>query len=281
MQSDKILIIGASGTVGSELTRLLKQAGYQTLEATSQPPKREGQIQINVATGEGVKAAFDQVDRAFLLSPPGFADQYKVLSPLIQEAKRQGLKKIVLMTAMGANADENSPLRRAEIELENSGLSYNIVRPNWFLQNFNTFWVQGIKEQRKIFVPAGDAKVSFIDARDISAVISELIVADKFNNQDFDLSGPTAVDHHQVAQAISNEISEEVTYNEISPEALKEGLVGGGVPVDYAEFLLLIFGFLREGYNAGTTDNVEKILGRKPLALTDYVKDYKDAWNAV
>src|SRR6185503_14578197 len=109
------------------------------------------------------------------------ADQYKVLSPLIQEAKRQGLEKVVLMTAMGANAVETAPFRRAEIELEKSGLTYNIVRPNWFFQNFNTFWIQGILNYGKILVPGGNAKTSFIDARDISAVVAKLLTTSEFD----------------------------------------------------------------------------------------------------
>ncbi len=281
MNTDRILVIGASGTVGSEVVRLLEKQGHLVLAATSKSPKNENQVQVNLATGEGIKAAFEKADRVFLLSPPGYADHYQILSPLIQEAKRQGLKKVVLMTAMGANADENSPFRRAEIELEKSGLNYNIVRPNWFLQNFNTFWIQGINEHRKILLPAGDAKVSFIDSRDISAVIAKLLVDDNFNNQDFDITGPTAVDHSEVAKAITNEISEGVTYQDIAPEELKAGLLSAGLPEDYVNFLLLIFGYLKEGYNAGTTDNVERILGRRPHSLEDYTKDFKDYWNAV
>ena len=169
-KNETVLIVGASGTVGSELVRLLKADGYQTRAITSQKTKvGPGQVYANLATGESLSAAFEGVDRAYLLSPPGYADQYKILSPLIQEAKRRGLKKVVLMTAMGANANEASPLRRAEVELEKSGLTYNIIRPNWFMQNFNTFWVQGIREQHVIALPAGTARTSFIDARDISA----------------------------------------------------------------------------------------------------------------
>jgi len=111
-------------------------------------------VKLNLLTGEGLTQAFEGVERAFFLSPAGYADQYKNLSPLIQEAKRRGLKKVVLMTAMGANAVETSPMRRAEIELEKSGLAYNIIRPNWFLQNFHTFWIQGIKTQGRFSSPA-------------------------------------------------------------------------------------------------------------------------------
>ncbi|MBC86824.1 MAG: nucleoside-diphosphate sugar epimerase [Bdellovibrionaceae bacterium] len=278
MSKEKVLVIGASGTVGSSLVQELQNKDVEVVQAPSRKPTSSHQVQLNLVTGEGVKQAFEGIDKAYLLSPPGVADQYSVLSPLIQEAKRRGLKKVVLMTAMGADADPESPFRRAEVELEQSGLTYNIIRPNWFYQNFNTFWVQGIVEQNKILLPAGNVKVSFIDARDIAAVAATLLTTDEFDNQAFNLSGLDAVDHSEVAQAISNVVSREVTYEEIEPEVLKAGLLGAGLPEDYVDFMLLIFGFLREGYNAGLTDEVEKILGRKPRGLNQYTEDFKKAW---
>jgi uncharacterized protein YbjT (DUF2867 family) len=272
------LVIGASGTVGSELVKLLKAAGHSVKSATSKAAKDPGKVHINLGTGEGVKEAFEGVDQAFFLSPPGFADHYKILSPLIHEAKRRGLKKVVLMTALGANADANSPFRRAEVELEKSGLNYNIIRPNWFLQNFNTFWIHGILAQSSIALPAGNAKVSFIDARDISAVAARLLTSDDLNNQAFDITGPEAVDHNDVAHAISASAGKKITYQNIEPSVLKNGLVAAGLPVDYVDFLLLIFGFLREGYNAGVTDGVLKVTGKKPRSLQNYAVEYKQNW---
>lgn len=232
MKNDLILIVGASGTVGSELQRLLTQEGYPVRAATSKAAKTSDHVQLNLVTGEGIKDAFNGVDRAFFLSPPGYADQYALLSPLIQEAKRRGLKKVVLMTAMGANAYETSPFRRAETVLEKSGLNYNIIRPNWFLQNFHTFWAQGIAEQDKILLPAGSAKVSFIDARDIAAVATKLLISDEFNNQAFDLTGGEAVDHTEVAKAISERSGRRIVYQEITPKEFSDNLLKSGLPSD-------------------------------------------------
>lgn len=278
MKSEKILVVGASGTVGSALVKLLREDGYRVKETTSKVVAGDNKVQVDLATGLGVREAFADVDRAFLLSPPGFADQYAILAPLIQEAKRRGLKKVVLMTAMGANAVETSPFRRAEKDLEQSGLSYNIIRPNWFLQNFNTFWVDGIRSAGKITLPAGKAKVSFIDAQDIAAVAAKLLTDDSFRNRDFDLTGPTAVDHDDVARAISSATGKNVTYEEIAPGDLKRGLLQVGLPEDYVDFLLMIFGFLKEGYAAPVTGNVKMILGREPKSLEDYTTNHKTAW---
>ncbi len=278
MEKQNILVVGASGTVGSELVRLLKVAGHNVKATTSKTPQTKEQVKIDLLTGVGIKEAFDGVDRAFFMSPPGYADQHQILSPLIQEAKRRGLKKVVLMTALGANAVETSPFRKAEIELEKSGLHYNIVRPNWFMQNFNSFWIQGIREQQKILLPVGQAQVSFIDARDISEVIATLIINEKFNNKAFDITGSESLDHHEVANMISLATRKNIIYQEIDPQVLKSSLLKAGLPEDYADFLLLILDFLRKGYNAHVTNGVKDVLGREPRTMRNYVEDYKSMW---
>lgn len=280
MGQQKYLIIGASGTVGSEIVRLLNQQGYFVLQASSQKnmERAQGKVHLNLVTGEGLRDAFEGIDRAFFISPPGYADQYALLAPLIQEAKRRGLSKVVLMTAMGANAVEASPFRRAEIELEKSGLNYNIIRPNWFFQNMNTFWIQDILQKQHILLPAGNAKVSFIDARDIAAVATQLLTNDDLKNRDFDITGPKAVDHNEVAQAITKASGKTITYKNISPDEFKENLLSMGLPKDYVEFLAMIMGFLREGYSAGVTNSVKEVLQREPLALSAYVNDYQQKW---
>ena len=282
MTTPKILIFGSSGIIGSEIVRILTKDGTTVRTTTSKTPQatKNGveQVKVDILTGEGLKHAFKGIETAFFLSPGGYADQYRVLSPLIQEAKMNGVKKVVLMTAMGANADANTPLRRAEIELEKSGLAYNIIRPNWFMQNFQTFWIQGIREQGKILLPAGKAKVSFIDTRDISEVAAKLLTSNQFDNKDFDLSGSEALDHDEVARIISGSTGKNISYQEIAPAELKKGLINAGLPADYADFILLILGFLAQGYNAGITPNVQKILGKSPRSFKHYALENKQAW---
>lgn len=278
MSKEKILIIGASGTIGTYLAEELKNNEIEVIKATSQKPKAKDQVRLNLVTGEGVRQAFEGIDKVFLLSPPGIANQYSVLSPLVQESKRRGLKKVVLMTALGADADPTSPFRRVEIELEKSGLNYNIIRPNWFYQNFYTFWRQGVLEQNKILLPAGTAKVSFIDARDIAAVAAQLLTTNNLENKAFNLTGLDSVDHSQVAMAISKVTGKEIVYQEIAPEDLKTGLLQAGLPTEYVDFMLLIFSFLREGYNAATTKDVKEILGRPAIGLKQFTEDFKQFW---
>jgi uncharacterized protein YbjT (DUF2867 family) len=272
----KILVIGASGNVGGGVAALLKQQGHQVRTTTSKKTAAGAdQVHLDLASGEGLAQAFEGIERAFIMSPGGYADQYKILSPLIQEAKRRGLQKVVLLSAFGADADDNAPLRRSEIELERSGVPYNVIRPNWFMQNFNTFWLQGIREQGVIALPVGAAKTSFIDTRDIAAVAARLLTSDDVNNRAFNLTGPEALDHAQVAAAIGEEIGKKAVFKEIEPQQLKQGLLAGGVPEDYVDFLLLIMGYLKAGYNAPVTQEVQTLLGRPPIGFRQYAHDFK------
>lgn len=273
-----ILVVGANGTVGSELSRLLAAAGHTVRKATSRTPTAPDQVHLNLLTGEGRDTAFAGVDRAFFLAPPGHTRQDLLLNPLVDAARAQGVQKVVLMSAMGANADEAAPLRVAERHLEASGLAFNVIRPNWFMQNFNTFWLHGILTQGQILLPTGDAKGSFIDARDIAAVAAELLVSDRFNGQEFDLTGAEALDHHQVAALLTQATGKAIGYTEIAPEAMREGLLAAGLPADYADFLLTILGYFKAGYSERTTDAVQTITGRAPRTLAQYAADYKAAW---
>jgi nucleoside-diphosphate-sugar epimerase len=69
---DKYLVIGASGTIGGEIVKLLRNKGHQVTEATSKSVdrKNENQVHVNLATVEGLKDAIEKIDRAFFISPP-------------------------------------------------------------------------------------------------------------------------------------------------------------------------------------------------------------------
>lgn len=278
LMSQPILVIGASGTVGSEIVRVLKSGGRSVRTTTSKPATESGKVHVDLATGEGLDAAFAGVDRAFFLSPGGYADPYAILAPLIAKAKAAGLKKVVLMTANGVETNPEAPMRCAEIELENSGLPYNIIRPNWFMQNFNTYWVYGIKEHGAIRLPVGDGKAGFIDSRDISAVAAKLLTDDSRSGRAFTLTGPELLTHAEVAKVISDVTGKKVTFTDVEPEELKSVLLGAGLSADYTEILLTLLGFLKAGYSAVVNGTVKEILGRDPIDFKTYAKDFKGSW---
>lgn len=272
------LVIGANGQIGSTLAGLLAAQGQTVRRATSRTPTQAGEVPLNLATGEGLASALAGADQLFLMAPPGFANQHELLIPAIDAAKAAGVRKLLLLSAMGANADDNIPLRRAELHLERSGLAWNVIRPNWFMQNFHTFWLHGIQTQGQILLPVGNAKGSFIDTRDIAAVAAKLLSSDDFVNAAHDLTGSESLDHTQVAAILSKAAGRPIGYTDIPEDAMRQGLLGAGLPADYAEFLLVILGAFKAGYSAGITDSVQRITGNAPIRLEQYAQDFKSHW---
>ena len=272
------LVIGANGQIGSTLASLLAAQGQTVRRATSRAPSQPGDVQVNLATGEGLAAALAGVDQLFLMAPPGFANQHELLIPAIDAAKAAGVRKLLLLSAMGANADESIPLRRAELHLERSGLAWNVIRPNWFMQNFHTFWLHGIVAEGAIQLPVGAAKGSFIDTRDVAAVAARLLSSDDFVNAAHDLTGSESLDHTQVAAVLSQAAGRTIGYTDIPEDAMRQGLLGAGVPADYTEFLLVILGAFKAGFAERTTDAVQRITGKAPIRLAQYAQDFRASW---
>ncbi len=272
-----ILVTGASGTVGRELSRLLVEAGATVGRATSRVAG-EGQAHLDFVTGAGTEAALTGVDAVFLMSPPGHANQYELLGPVISAARTAGVRKVILMTAMGADADPTSPFRKLELQLETSGMAWNVIRPNWFMQNFNSYWLHGITHAGAIQLPTGDAKGSFIDTRDIAASAAALLRTSDHDNRAFDLTGEEALDHHEVARILSREADRTIRYEEVSPDAMRAGLLGAGLPAEYAEMMLGILGYFKLGYAERITDAVKVITGHVPRTFSAYAKDHRAAF---
>lgn len=272
------LIIGASGTVGQHIAQELAASGVTVRLATSRTPTKPNEVQANLLTGLGWEDALKGQDSVFMMSPPGYTNQDTLLGPVIERAQKAEIKNVVLMTAMGANADDNAPLRKAELALEGSGLGYAIIRPNWFMQNFNSYWLGDILTHNEIRLPVGLAKGSFIDSRDIAAVAATLLRDEKPRNAAFDLTGSEALDHDQVAKILTEVSGRQIKFVENTPEACFEALISAGLPDAYAEFLVFILGAFKAGFAEHVTDAMTHITGKAPRLFKDYAFEHRSTW---
>ncbi|EKO3535500.1 SDR family oxidoreductase [Vibrio fluvialis] len=271
---NKVLVLGASGHVGQPLVAELLAKGEQ-VKAASRSGKAFGAAEgvvFDFADPTTFDAAFDGVDRAYVMLPGGYVESKALLEPVIQAAAERNVK-VVFQSVLGVDADDSIPYRQVEIALENSGVPYVILRPNWFADNFHTYWKAGI-DQGVIGVPAGDGKSSFIDVRDIASSAAAALTTNRFDNQAFNLTGPEALSYAQAAQKISAALGKPVAYQAMEEGAFCDLLKSVGVPADYAEFLTSIFYPVREGWTAGVSDAVATLTGKAPRSLDEYIADH-------
>lgn len=278
--SGRILVLGATGHVGRPLVRLLVAAGADVAAASRSGASVEGAlgVRFDFADEGSIASALDGVDRVFVLAPTGTTDAVGTLGPVVRAATARGAK-IVLMSALGVNASDEIPYRQVELAIERSGVPFVILRPNWFADNFQTFWRAGL-DHGVIAVPAGEGRTSFIDRRDIAESAAAALLSSKFDGRAFDLTGPDALGYADAAAILSEVIGRPVVYRAIDDDAFVAILVGVGVAEDYARLLASIFHPVREGWTAITTDGVETLTGHAPRTLLTYARDNAAALGA-
>jgi uncharacterized protein YbjT (DUF2867 family) len=270
--SAKILIIGATGNVGSHLVKTLVARGEQVRAASRNPKPIEGAeaIRIDLNDPATIAPAFEGVDRAYLILPPGELNPIALAKPVIEEAARRKAK-IVLQTAIGVDADDTIPLRQVELALQASGTPFVVLRPNWFSDNFATYWGHDIANGT-IEVPAGEGRSSFIDARDIAESAAGALTSDAFNGQAFVLTGPEAFSYAEAAAILSKAYGRTIGYRSIDDVTFIAKLtpvVGDG----YAQLLAAIYHPVREGWTAAVTDSVARLSGHAPRSLEQWARD--------
>jgi uncharacterized protein YbjT (DUF2867 family) len=272
--SGKILVLGATGNVGRPLVDALVAKG-EAVKAASRggaPVGGAEGVRFDYSDPSTFATALDGVDRVFVMLAAGYTDPVAMLSPIVEAAAAHGAK-VVLMTALGVDADDAIPYRQVELKLIKSGTPYIILRPSWFADNFHTFWKGGVSAGR-FGLPAGDGATSFIDLRDLVASIAAALTTDRFDGQAFVLTGPQALTYTQAAAILSEVVGKPVTYEAIDDAAFVTMLTGFGMTEDYSRFLASIFYPVRQGWAAASTDAVETLTGRKPIPLATYARDH-------
>lgn len=271
--SGKILVVGANGTVGANLVPALLRKGEKVVAVSREgrAPAGAEALRLDLRDATALPAALAGVDRIYALSPAGNVDQPGFLSPVIDAAAKKGVK-VVLQTAIGVDADDNIPFRQVELKLERSGTPFVILRPNWFADNFVTYWGEQVK-RGEIRVPAGEGKSSFIDARDIAAAAAGALTSSAHDGKAFNLTGPDAHSYSEAAAMLSKALGRSIGYRSVDDATFKREMVAGGLSQEYADVLAMIFYPVTQGWTAAVTDAVEALSGKPPRSLQSSIDD--------
>ena len=283
--SQKILVTGATGKIGSELVKLI---------ASNNLPAR---IAVRDIEKLGIKAnenldivnfsfenrhlyeeIFKDVDKLFLLVPSLHSSFNDIIERMVHQAKLAEVKKVVFVSAMGTEDADESELLQAEMHISFSGLNYIFLRPNWFMQNFNTYYLKDIKEKGKLMLPCGDAPISFIDTRDIAKAAFGALLKDNLNNIGVTLTGPDSLNFEDVAEILSNAIGKKIEYESISDEHYKELLVEQGYDKTSARSMVWLYQAVRRGEAAPVSNNILKMGDIDRIDFKTYANDYRNYW---
>jgi len=283
-----ILVTGATGTVGSFLVRKLGAAGVPARALVRGREKAEAveKLGLEAAIGdlsrpETLGPALAGVEKVFLLSAPE-ERQAELQNNLVRAAREAGVRHVVKLSAIGVGGELDAIAlgrvhRETEQEIERSGLAYTHLRPNGFMQN--SFMFAGtIKSQGAFYAPYGDAKVSYVDARDVAAVAFHALTGDGHEGKAYELTGPQALSYRDQAVELSAALGREVRYVEVPPEAARAAMVGMGMREWIADALMELFNFYKDGRADHVSDAVREVTGRDPITFAQFAKDFAPAF---
>jgi uncharacterized protein YbjT (DUF2867 family) len=291
-----ILVTGATGNVGTELIKELTNTGVN-FRAGVHSNKSANKLGTNLSRAQLVEIDYDKpetlgracegVGKIFLLTPDS-PSAVEVTSNLVKEAKKAEVRHIVrqsniLVTEMNADTNYARLHREAEKIIEESSLQFTFLRPNDFMQNFVNLFAPTIKTNSAFYIPGGDAKVSFVDVRDIAAVAAEVLMENdesgtRYFGKAYNITGPEALSYYQAAEILSNTAGRKINYVNITETDARRGMKDIGMNEWFIDIALELFDSYRKGYASEVSNAVESITGSKPISFSQFTRDYAGAF---
>jgi uncharacterized protein YbjT (DUF2867 family) len=284
----EILVIGGTGTVGSQVVRDLVISGHNVRVLTRAASKaqalpREVDISIGDLADPGtVSLAFDGIESLFFLVPVGPTETELGIAA-VNEAVDADIRRIVYMSVALPPGSEHIPHFGSKLPIEKavaeSGLEYTILRPTNFFQN--DIWLKDAITQYGVYPqPLGDLGANRVDVRDISDAAVNALTKHGYDGKTYNIFGPEDLTGEAVAQIYSKLLGRSVKYggNDLDAWAKQASTM---LP-DYmvADFRIMFEYFQKHGFSVTDEPSARltDILKHEPRKLNDFAAEITKAW---
>jgi uncharacterized protein YbjT (DUF2867 family) len=280
-----ILVTAATSNVGSEVVRQLAnesvkvRAAVRSIDRVGNFPANVELVEFNLNDPDTVRAAFREVDRAFLMTPlvPNLTE---LDATCTEAAKQAGVKHLVKLSIMGADTETDMLLaqahRRSEEFIERSGIAYTFLRPNSFFQNYLIYTRASIINDNAIYLPLGSGKLSLVDIRDVATIATVGLTHSGHENQKYLITGSQVFDNSEVADILSDVLGRKINYIDIPEEAARQAMQANQMPDAQVEMVLGLYKAQKAGRYATITPLFRQITGKDTIEFPQFARDYAD-----
>jgi uncharacterized protein YbjT (DUF2867 family) len=287
----KVLVLGATGTVGGAVTQGLLQGGASVaaLTRSAEKAKRlpagvEARLgDLNEPYG-GVGDAFKGIDAVFLLNGVSSTETQEGLFALAW-AKAHGVKKVVYLSVQYAERAAHLPHfgSKAAIELaiKQSGIDYTILQPNNFYQN--DYWFKDVILQHGVYPqPIGSTGLERVDVRDIADAGVKALESDAARRHTIVLAGPDSNTGEATAATWSQHLGKPIVYGGDDLEAWEK------VNLQYLpawmvfDFKMMYDYFQKSGLKATAAERgaAEALMGHPMRSFDAFARETAAAWKS-
>ena len=285
-----VVLFGATGRIGPHVARELAARDVPVTALVRDPARAAAVLPAAVTLVPGdfaddttVQRALDGATSLLLLTPHG-PDMAATQRRLVGWAAKAGTRVVKISgTSSAIRADGPDAGRQhwqVEQDLAARGVGFVILRPNAFMQTLLPPIAASVRANGVVVNPLGRAGISLIDCADIGAAAAAVLCDDRHDGQTFALTGPAAPTYADIAAVIETVTGRAVTVVETTPEAMADTVRSRGASEWEAAHLAEMLALFRAGASEFVTDDVERLTGRRPRSVADYVHDHAGDFGA-
>ena len=279
-----ILITGATGDVGSRVVNRLLQRDVPPRIFVRDRNRARAIFgdRVEIFTGDlaepsSLAPALEGIEALYLVNiGPEIPQRDEAAAHL---AKAAGVKRLVKLSSMDVQHGLaiGAWHELGEAAIRTVGIPFTFVQPTGFLSNLLA-WAHSIKSEGIVRSSTVDGRRAFIHSEDIAAVSVEALISDRYVGDSLPITGPRALTLGEATTAIGTAIGRDLKYQPISDEEAGQRYSRFSGSLEETEAHVALWKAIREGRLAAVTDGVERVLGRKPIALEQWAVENADAF---
>ncbi|MCK8432722.1 NAD(P)H-binding protein [Streptomyces sp. D2-8] len=274
-QTQRILVTGATGTVGRQVVAELLDRGHEVRALTRDAAKAAFPAGVEVVEGDltepdGLAPALEGVTGLHLITFGGVAFSPLETGPRILElARSAGVRRVTVLHGGGPTPLEDAV--RAE-----DGVDWTVLMPVEFMANALE-WADGIVASGEVREPFVDRLSAMVHEGDIGAVAAVALTEEGHRGRQYVITGPDVLTVGDKAKTIAAATGREITLVELTEEQALAQWRAAGLPEDVIGFLLMAYGDTPE-VGRTVSGTVEKVTGRPARTFAQWAAEHADAF---
>jgi uncharacterized protein YbjT (DUF2867 family) len=285
----KILVIGGTGHVGSEVVKELQKrdADVRILvrKADVKSPPGVEMVVGDLLDPVSIEKALAGVDKLYLLNAVT-PDELTLGLIAYDLAKKRKLSHIVYHSVFRAEHFKDVPHFASKLAIESAirgfDVPFTIIRPNYFFQNDASF--KELLTKMSVYPnPLGPTGISAVDIRDVAEAAVISLMSDEHFGKTYNVSGPAILSGPKAASIWSKALGKEIKYAGDNLDIFEEQMRKNAPSWAAFDIRMMFQGYLERGFVAGDQDaaTLSKLLGHEPRTYEDFVNQTIREWQVL